>query len=382
MPVVQTNDRQGYQITQRSRTDQGYLKVPGKVARVGVQQYLASELGLTDRDGSEVVNVYRPPEEVFSESSLSSYENADVTDDHPDALVTSETYRQHAKGHTLGPGRAEGDYVVVDLLIKDKAAIDAVEGGKAELSAGYENEYHQEPGIAPDGTEYEFVQRNIRINHIALVDRARAGQEAKLFDNQTTDGDNPMSTITLDGKTVKVGDDATAQLIQQSLDASSEKMKEMEDKYQKAMDQAEEIKKQMDEMKAAKDSQEEELEKAKEASSDAAISERLKAVSEVKDQAAKIAGDTFSCDSIDPLTVKREAMKAVRPTIDWDSQSEHYVAAAWDMETTKPESEATKDRAAASMAKVSKDLESLYTNDQGQLIGQTEYQKFLSGGGK
>lgn len=382
MTVVQTNDRQGYQVTQRSRTDQGYLKVPGRVARIGVQQYLASELGLTDRDGGEVVNVYRPPEEVFAEASLASYENADVTDDHPGALITSETYRQHAKGHAVGPGRPEGDYVVVDLLIKDKAAIDAVESGKAELSAGYENEYHSEPGTAPDGTEYEFVQRNIRINHIALVDRARAGQEAKLFDNHTTNGDDPMSTITMDGKTVKVGDDATAQLIQHSLDSSAEKMQDMEAKIKEASDNLENLQKEKDELKAAKDSQEEELEKAKEASSDAAISERIKAVSEVKDQAAKIAGEKFACDSIDALTIKREAMKTVRPTIDWDAQSEHYVAAAWDMESTKPEHQASKDRAAASMARVSADLEKLYTGDNGQMIGATEYNKFLTGGAK
>lgn len=377
---IQTNDRQGYQVTQRTRTDQGYLKVPGRVARIGVQEYLASELSLTDREPDEIVRVYRPPDEVFSEASLASYENADVTDDHPDALIDSTTYRQHAKGHTLGPGRAEGDYVVVDLLIKDQDAIDAVEGGKAELSAGYENEYHHEPGIAPDGTEYEFVQRNIRINHVALVDRGRAGNEAKLFDHKTTDGDNPMSTITLDGKTVKVGDDATAQLIQHSLDSQSEKMKDMEAKVKEAEDNLENLKKEKDEMKAAKDSQEEELEKAKEASSDAAISERLKAVAEVRDQAAKIAGDAFSCDSIDPLTIKREAMKAVRPSIDWAAQSEHYVAAAWDMESTKPEHESTRDRARMSHDRLGKDLEQAYTGDNGQMVGTADYQKFLRGG--
>lgn len=44
----------------REITPEGYLKVPGRVARVGIQQYLASELGLTDRPPGQIVNVYLP----------------------------------------------------------------------------------------------------------------------------------------------------------------------------------------------------------------------------------------------------------------------------------------------------------------------------------
>ena len=191
-----------------------------------------------------------------------------------------------------------------------------------------------------------------------------------------------MSTVTLDGKTVKVGDEPTAQLIQSAFDSQSEKMGEMEAKVKSAKDEYEKLQKEMDEMKAEKDAQEEELEKAKEASSDPAIAERLKSVAETKDQAVKIAGDSFSCDSIDPLAIKRAAMKAVRPTIDWDAQSEHYLAAAWDMETTKPEHEATKDRAAQTVAQFGDDLAKSYTGDNGQMVGTTAYQEYLNGGSK
>lgn len=37
-------DRAGYRITQREYTDEGFLKVPGRVARTGIQEYLAREL--------------------------------------------------------------------------------------------------------------------------------------------------------------------------------------------------------------------------------------------------------------------------------------------------------------------------------------------------
>lgn len=377
---VTTNDRQGYSVTQRERTDQGYIKVPGKVARTGVQQYLAQELQLNDRKPDEVVNVYRPPEEVFAEDSLASYENADVTDDHPSEMVSADTYRQHAVGNTVGPGRPEGDYVVVDMLIKDANAIEAVENGKAELSAGYENEYHYEPGTAPDDTPYEFVQRNIRINHIALVDKARAGQEAKLFDTQARL--TPMSTITLDGKTVTLDDDSKAQLIKSAFDEKSDKVEELEGKMKELNDQYKEVEKERDSMKAERDSKDEELEEAKKESSDEAIAAKLKEVSEVKDAAVKVAGENFTCDSIAPVTIKREALKVSRPTIDWDGQSEAYVSAAWDLETTKTEDERNADATKRSHDGLSADLHHLHTTDGQPMAGTQTYQdSFLKGKG-
>lgn len=373
--TVTVTDRQSYQITQREITDQGYLRVPGKVARTGIQQYLASELQLTDREPDEVINVYRPPEEVFSPDSLGTYEDVDVTDDHPSALVDAKSYKSVAVGHTTNPARQEGEYVVADMIIKDQKAIDAIQAGKANLSAGYEAEYHYEPGTTADGEPYEFVQRNIRINHIALVDRARAGQEAKLYDHKPKRG-QPMATVTLDGQTVEVEDKSTAQLIQRAFDEGQKSYKDMEAKAKEMEDEAAGLRKEMEKMKAESDSKDEEMEKLKKESSDAAIGERIKAISEVKDAALKVAGPKFSCDSLDILTIKREALAKARPTVDWAQKSEHYVSAAWDMAVEAADS----DPAAVSHARFADDLKKHYTGDNGQPVGDAAYQKFLSGG--
>src|SRR5690625_5711029 len=58
---VLVHDRISYALTSRTITDEGYLLAPAYVARTGVQQYLASELELTDRNPNEIINVYRPP---------------------------------------------------------------------------------------------------------------------------------------------------------------------------------------------------------------------------------------------------------------------------------------------------------------------------------
>jgi len=378
--TVTVVDRAGYGITHREFTDEGYLRVPGRVARAGVQHYKAKELGLEDRKPDALVGVYRPPEEVFSYESLQSYADADVTDDHPKSLVDPKTFKDVAVGHTSSPGRQEGDYVIVDLLVKDADAIQAVQDGKVALSAGYEAQYDSAPGEAQDGELYEFVQRNIKINHVALVDRARAGPDARLFDNDN--GGPAMGTkVTLDGgKTVEVADDATAQLIQSTLDAKQKSYEDMEAKAKEYEDEAAKLRDQMEKEKAEKDQAIEDRDKAKQAASDEAIAERVKAVTDAQGKAEKIAGGDFTCDSMDVPTIQREALKKARPTIDWDDKPDAYVAAAWDMEVER----INENPAGGTHDRLGEDLKHLYSQDGQPNAGREAYSQFLAGqtGGK
>ena len=59
--------------TKRTYTDEGFLSVPANISRVGIQNYTAAEMGLTDRDPTDIVRVYRPADEVFTDASLSSF---------------------------------------------------------------------------------------------------------------------------------------------------------------------------------------------------------------------------------------------------------------------------------------------------------------------
>ncbi|MBQ8080578.1 MAG: DUF2213 domain-containing protein, partial [Clostridia bacterium] len=56
-------------------TPEGYLicfDVP--IARTGMQQYLRSELGITDDDPNGIVEVIRTEDEVFSDACIASFE--------------------------------------------------------------------------------------------------------------------------------------------------------------------------------------------------------------------------------------------------------------------------------------------------------------------
>lgn len=335
---ITVTDRLSFRVdSQRKILDNGYLSVPGRVARAGVQQYTAQELGLTDRPPNELINVYRPPEEVFKPESLASYDNCDITLQHPDDFVDSKTYKTVSVGHATSPGRRFGDFVVVDLLIKDQAAIDAINAGTAELSAGYSADYLYQPGIAPCGTPHEFIQTGIFVNHTALCDSARAGHLARLFDSKKPKEQNLMPQITLDsGAKVEVADQATATLIQTTLDSLMKRIRTGDESQEK-------LEGEIARLEVALEKKEEELEVVKAETSDSAIQRRVDQVVDAMGGARKIAGKEFTCDSMDPLTIKRAALDAAgikcKKYATWDKAPDAYISAWFDAEEERTELE-------------------------------------------
>ena len=177
----------GYTVSPNQiETGEGFLicrNVP--IARTGDQEYLGRELGLSGADAEKIVVVHRYPEEVFSDAALASFEGKPTTDDHPPELLTPDTASMYEKGHAQnirkGTDEWEG-YVIADLHIHDRGLIDAIQRGKREISCGYECEY------VSDGSG-AFSQKNIRGNHIAVVNRGRAWKRAAILDSNTVKKD-------------------------------------------------------------------------------------------------------------------------------------------------------------------------------------------------
>lgn len=149
------------------RLSNGTLRVDGHLARTGVQIYL-------NPDGTER-REYRPPEEVFRADSLSSFALVPVTDDHPPTMLDARNCRMHAVGSVGESVRADGNHVMATLAVFDADTIAKMEAGKVDLSCGYEADIIDESGVTPEGEPYDSIQRNIRGNHVAIVDRGRAG---------------------------------------------------------------------------------------------------------------------------------------------------------------------------------------------------------------
>lgn len=158
-------------LTPPVRTEAGFLKVSGRMSRVGTQQY-------SDADG-KVHTEFRPAEEVFSPESIESFKLMPVTDEHPPELVTAETAKKYAVGAIGQDVRRDGDWLVASFVIHQQSAIDSILAGRSQLSCGYTAEMADELGTY-DGQAYTQVQRKIHGNHLAIVDEARAGSNARI----------------------------------------------------------------------------------------------------------------------------------------------------------------------------------------------------------
>lgn len=197
-------------LSARVKHPDGYIVVPGRVARTGVQTYRAYELDMDGGDPMRLVNIYRPPEEVFSPDSLKGFDGAPITNEHK-GKVDPANWRKLASGFTRNV-RREGNHVAADLTFASQDAIEALESGKSQLSAGYTSDLDWTAGTH-DGQPYEAIQRNIRINHVALVSAARCGPACRVNDSQP-DGDRKMATrkVVLDGIPLELDDVAAAAL--------------------------------------------------------------------------------------------------------------------------------------------------------------------------
>jgi hypothetical protein len=192
-------------------TSDGYLVFDARAARTGIQLYRGSEMGKPERD---TVRVYRPADEVFSGDALRSFAFKPMTNDHPPEQVTADNWRKYSKGSIGGDIARDGECVRVPMVMMDKDAIAAYRAGKKELSAGYSCDIEWTEGKTESGEIYDAIQKNIRINHVAVVDAARGGPLLRIGD--TNEKDKPMKTIMVDGLAVSI-DDKDAQIVERHL---------------------------------------------------------------------------------------------------------------------------------------------------------------------
>jgi hypothetical protein len=170
LTVLRSDD---FNLDGLQKTPEGFLKTDAVVTRVGIFKYRRV-------DGS-IRRELRHPEDVFNIDSLSSLRMIPLVNGHPpEKRVTSETAKKYQIGFTGENVRPDDDTVRIPITVTDESAIDEIENkGKRQLSCGYDVDLIKQDGEY-NGERYDCIQTNIRYNHLALVNKARAGEVASI----------------------------------------------------------------------------------------------------------------------------------------------------------------------------------------------------------
>lgn len=301
------------------RTEEGYLRGDAVVTRTGVFAY-RNEDGTTRRE-------LRHPDDVYEAESLSTIKMIPVTDGHPGELVTAENANALAKGQTGENIRIDGRFVIAPLTVTHADMITSIEDGKSELSLGYMVDVVEEDGEY-NGEPYTHRQRNIRYNHLAIVDRARAGAAARLNmdgaavqesdPNPNREGETMTKKVTLDG----IEYEAAPEVIN-ALQRAESRADELDGELKDAQ-------KRVDEAEAKADAAVEERDKLKADASDEKVAERVQQRLDVERKAAKVLTLDEQAAKLSDRDLMLKAITAHNDSLDLSDRSDDYVRARFD----------------------------------------------------
>jgi hypothetical protein len=154
--------------------ENGYLHVSGNaLTRDQVAPYYGAEL--PPHEGLEpdrIYYAYRPGEEL--RKSLDTYNGVPLLIQH-EFDSADEPLKELRVGSIGTNAQWDEPFLRNDLTVWDKSAIEKImDGSLRELSCGYTFSPEWKPGKTADGIDYDLVMRDIKCNHVALVERGRA----------------------------------------------------------------------------------------------------------------------------------------------------------------------------------------------------------------
>ena len=342
MPSVQRYD--SVPIRDYHFDDQtGFLyvyRVP--IAGAMVQKYVKS-------DGSEEMEA-KLPEEILSDATVSSANSKPVTDGHH-GLVTKDNSHDLLKGFTASNGHVEGNMLYNDITITDPNLISQIKSGdKRELSIGFETQMDPTSGTY-NGTKYDAVQRNIRINHVAVVPKGRAGHEVRLIGDSaeaveqvepSEEKGNQMETrvVRADGQNITVAADDVEKITKLDADNSAKakqiadldaQIKKLQSEKAQLQGDADTSAKKADEAQAKADSLEADNKKLQE-EFDKYKADGVDKKLELIDKVKSFVGDEYDYHGKSDRDMKIDAVKAIKgDSVDFNDKSDTYVQAAFDM---------------------------------------------------
>ncbi len=166
----------------RSTDENGFLHVSSShITKATVNPYYGREIPGWQEAGLDPEAVYygfRDPEEL--KKSLSTWQGLPLHIEHH--IDSAEEPARLTRVGAVGAAVWNAPYIDAPLTVWNGDAIAAIEDGSfRELSCAYRYDPDFTPG-QHEGVAYDFVMRNIRGNHVALVEEGRAGPDVVVAD--------------------------------------------------------------------------------------------------------------------------------------------------------------------------------------------------------
>lgn len=314
------------------RTSEGYLKGCAIITNIGVFPY-------RNADGS-ITRELRHPDDVFDELSLESLKMKPIANEHPENIIDMSNIKDFQVGTLGSETRIDAYHVAVPIIITDKQTIEDVEQGrKRGLSAGY-NLYLEDQAGNYLGTQYDKRQRNIRYNHVALVDRGRAGDAARIKMDSIIKDTTSAYFIGWDNKN-KAKEENMPDLINIKIDEVDYQAEKEVVKSHKKLEKTvkdtelkiEEMKKEKDTIQAERDTFKSKVDKLEKELKDAknnkdeinnAVKKRLSLLI-----AAETVGVEIKEDELD-IEIQKRVISKHFPDLDLQNKSDEYIQACFD----------------------------------------------------
>lgn len=223
--------------TSRIKTPQGFLICKDvTLAKPMIKEYYAGEIGIADGfEATDVIGIYTPPDVLFGQSVIDGFTASDVVMMHPKGnQLNSDNYKDHVIG-TAKNVRADNGYLVADLTIKDKWAIEAIEYDDIkQISLGYAAELDMTAGETETGQAYHGQWVGMVADHVAVVREGRCGDDCKIGDKQTVNTEKGMK-VKIGNLEFDVGDNST---LAQAITAQNAELDALKGSELKVGDQA------------------------------------------------------------------------------------------------------------------------------------------------
>lgn len=306
-------------------TPEGWIRDKPVLTRSGIFEYRRAD-GTVQRE-------YRPPEEVFHADHIASIRGVPITDGHPGRVHADNA--DAIVGAVLTNGEQQDGNLLAEVVIHAPKRL----GAKKELSLGYSLELDETPGEV-DGKRYDAVQRKLRVNHLAVVQRGRAGNAKLRLDREDAadaavklEEEDNMADLKLVTVRVDSIDYQAQPEVARALDRANEAIAAEKTRADAAIKaektRADSLEAERDSLKAAAAKHADDLKKARE---DAAEGVKVRLTLE---GIAKKHSVEFKADASDRAVREAVITKLAPKTYNFDGKSDDYVAFAFDREAAE-----------------------------------------------